>query len=124
MTTREFQKRQPLSILFAYFKPHRGLFALDLVCATIVALIDLAFPMVTRKSMYDLLPQQQYRAFFVVMGVMMAAFIVRALLYYVIAYWGHTFGIRVEADIRRDLFIHVQELGTSAFLTITARVSS
>lgn len=48
---------------FAYFKPHRGLFALDLVCATIVALIDLAFPMVTRKSMYDLLPQQQYRAF-------------------------------------------------------------
>ena len=101
MTTREFQKKQPLSILFAYFKPHRGLFALDLVCATIVALIDLAFPMVTRKSMYDLLPQQQYRAFFVVMGVMMAAFIVRALLYYVIAYWGHTFGIRVEAGAIR-----------------------
>ena len=115
MTTREFQKKQPLSILFAYFKPHRGLFALDLVCATIVTLIDLAFPMVTRKSMYDLLPQQQYRAFFVVMGVMMAAFIVRALLYYVIAYWGHTFGIRVEADIRRDLFIHVQELDVSFF---------
>ena len=69
MTTREFQKKQPLSILFAYFKPHRGLFALDLVCATIVALIDLSFPMVTRKSMYDLLPQQQYRAFFVIMGV-------------------------------------------------------
>ena len=115
MTTREFQKKQPLSILFAYFKPHRGLFALDLVCATIVALIDLAFPMVTRKSMYDLLPQQQYHAFFVVMGVMMAAFIVRALLYYVIAYWGHTFGIRVEADIRRDLFIHVQELDVSFF---------
>ena len=115
MTTHEFQKKQPLSILFAYFKPHRGLFALDLVCATIVALIDLAFPMVTRKSMYDLLPQQQYRAFFVVMGVMMAAFIVRALLYYVIAYWGHTFGIRVEADIRRDLFIHVQELDVSFF---------
>jgi ATP-binding cassette subfamily B protein len=115
MTTREFQKKQPLSILFAYFKPHRGLFALDLVCATIVALIDLAFPMVTRKSMYDLLPQQQYRAFFVVMGVVMAAFIVRALLYYVIAYWGHTFGIRVEADIRRDLFIHVQELDVSFF---------
>ena len=57
MTTREFQKKQPLSILFAYFKPHRGLFALDLVCATIVALIDLAFPMVTRKSMYDQLPR-------------------------------------------------------------------
>ena len=74
-----------------------------------------AFPLVTRKSMYDLLPNQQYRTFFIVMGVMMAAFIVRALLYYVISYWGHTFGILVEADIRRDLFTHVQELDVSFF---------
>ena len=111
MTTREFQQKKPLSILFTYFKPHRGLFILDLVCATVVALIDLAFPLVTRKSMYDLLPNQQYRTFFIAMGVMMAAFIVRALLYYVISYWGHTFGILVEADIRRDLYHHIQELG-------------
>ena len=115
MTTCDFQNKKPLAILLSYFKPHRGLFVLDLVCATIVALVDLAFPLVTRKSMYDLLPNQQYRAFFTVMAVMMAAFIVRALLYYVIAYWGHTFGIRVEADIRRDLFIHVQELDVSFF---------
>ena len=115
MTTRDFQNRSPLAILFAYFKPHRGLFILDLVCATIVALIDLAFPLVTRKSMYDLLPNQEYQTFFIVMAVMMAAFTVRALLYYVIAYWGHTFGILVEADIRRDLFTHVQELDISFF---------
>ena len=115
MTTRDFQNKKPLAILLSYFKPHRGLFVLDLVCATIVALVDLAFPLVTRKSMYDLLPNQQYRTFFTVMAVMMAAFIVRAFLYYVIAYWGHTFGIRVEADIRRDLFIHVQELDVSFF---------
>ena len=115
MTTRDFQNKKPLAILLSYFKPHRGLFVLDLACATIVALVDLAFPLVTRKSMYDLLPNQQYRAFFTVMAVMMAAFIVRAFLYYVIAYWGHTFGIRVEADIRRDLFIHVQELDVSFF---------
>ena len=115
MTTRDFQTRKPISILFSYFKPHRGLFILDLVCATIVALIDLAFPLVTRKSMYDLLPSQQYQTFFLVMAVMMTAFLVRALLYYVIAYWGHTFGILVEADIRRDLFTHVQELDVSFF---------
>ena len=115
MTTRDFQTRKPLSILLSYFKPHRGLFILDLVCATVVALIDLAFPLVTRRSMYDLLPNQQYRTFFLVMAAMMAAFLVRALLYYVIAYWGHTFGILVEADIRRDLFTHVQELDVSFF---------
>ena len=115
MTTRDFQTRKPLSILLSYFEPHRGLFILDLVCATIVALIDLAFPLVTRRSMYDLLPNQQYETFFLVMAAMMAAFLVRALLYYVIAYWGHTFGILVEADIRRDLFTHVQELDVSFF---------
>ena len=115
MTTRDFQTRKPLSILLSYFEPHRGLFILDLVCATIVALIDLAFPLVTRRSMYDLLPNQQYQTFFLVMAAMMAAFLVRALLYYVIAYWGHTFGILVEADIRRDLFTHVQELDVSFF---------
>ncbi len=115
MTTRDFQSKKPLAIFLSYFKPHRALFILDLVCATVVALIDLAFPLVTRKSMYDLLPQQQYRAFFIVMAVMLAAFALRAVLYYVIAYWGHTFGIRVEADIRRDLFTHVQELDISFF---------
>ena len=73
MTTRDFQTRKPISILFSYFKPHRGLFILDLVCATIVALIDLAFPLVTRRSMYDLLPNQQYQTFFLVMAAMMAA---------------------------------------------------
>ena len=115
MTTRDFQQKKPLAIFLSYFKPHRTLFVLDLLCATVVSLIDLAFPLVTRKSMYDLLPQQQYRAFFTVMAVMLAAFILRAVLYYVIAYWGHTFGIRVEADIRRDLFVHVQELDVSFF---------
>ena len=115
MTTRDFQNKKPLAILLSYFKPHRGLFVLDLACATIVALVDLAFPLVTRKSMYDLLPNQQYRTFFTVMAVMMAAFIVRAFLYYVIAYWGHTFGIRVEADIRAALFGHMQELGFEFF---------
>ena len=115
MTTRDFRTRKPLSILLSYFEPHRGLFILDLVCATVVALIDLAFPLVTRRSMYDLLPNQQYQTFFLVMAAMMAAFLVRALLYYVIAYWGHTFGILVEADIRRDLFTHVQELDVSFF---------
>ena len=115
MTKQDLQRKSPLAILLHYFKPHRTLFVLDLVCATVVSFIDLAFPLVTRKSMYELLPDRQYRTFFTVMAVMIAAFVVRALLYYVIAYWGHTFGIRVEADIRRDLFIHVQELDISFF---------
>lgn len=76
----------------------------------LISLIDLAFPYVSRWCMYELLPQSAYRAFFAVMTVVVIAFVLRALLHYVISYWGHTFGILVEADIRHDLFRHMQEL--------------
>ncbi len=110
MTTRDFQQKSAARIFFSYFIPHRKLFFADLFCALLISLIDLAFPYVSRWCMYELLPQSAYRAFFAVMTVVVIAFVLRALLHYVISYWGHTFGILVEADIRHDLFRHMQEL--------------
>ena len=115
MTKKDYQNRTPLRIFFSYFKPHKKLFALDMLCAFIIALIDLAFPLVSRAAMYEWLPDREYTLFFAVMAAVVAAFFLRALLFYVVAYWGHTFGIRVEADIRRDLFYHVQEMGYDFF---------
>ena len=115
MTTREFQQKTPLQIFLSYFKPHRKLFIMDLCCALIIALIDLAFPAVSRWCMYQLLPQSAYQTFFAVMAVVFTAFALRAVLTYIICYWGHTFGILVEADIRRDLFRHMQELSFDYF---------
>ncbi len=111
MNTKFYQEHGLLRIFLSYFKPHRRLFAMDMFCALLVAAVDLAFPLVSRTAMNELLPQAAYQTFFIVMGVMAAAYLVRAVLYYVICYWGHTFGIRVEADIRRDLFSHMQTLG-------------
>ncbi|WP_442873524.1 ABC transporter ATP-binding protein [Dysosmobacter sp.] len=88
---------------------------MDLCCALMISVIDLAFPAVSRWCMYELLPQSAYKTFFAVMAVVLAAFALRALLTYVICYWGHTFGILVEADIRRDLFRHMQELSFDYF---------
>ena len=110
MTTKDYRERSALRIFLSYFKPHRGLFFLDMVCALVIALIDLAFPYISRWCMYELLPQSAYRTFFAVMGAVGIAFAVRAVLTYIIGYYGHTFGILVEADIRRDLFEHMQEL--------------
>ncbi len=115
MTTREFQQKSALQIFLSYFRPHRRLFIMDLACALAISLIDLAFPYVSRWCMYELLPQSAYGAFFAVMAVVFAAFALRAVLTYVICYWGHTFGILVEADIRRDLFRHMQELSFGYF---------
>ena len=111
MTTKDYQTRSPLRIFLSYFKPHRRLFALDMTCAFLIALIDLAFPLVSRQAMYTWLPEKQFRVFFIVMAAVVAAYVLRSGLYFVVAYWGHTFGIRVEADIRRDLYHHMQELG-------------
>ena len=115
MTTREFQEKSALQIFLNYFKPHRKLFFLDLTCALLISLIDLAFPAVSRWCMYELLPQSAFRTFFSVMAVIFAAFTLRAGLTYIISYYGHTFGILVEADIRRDLFRHMQELSFRYF---------
>ena len=111
MNTEFYQKHSLLRIFLSYFKPHRRLFAMDMFCAMLVAVVDLAFPLVSRTAMNDLLPHEAYGAFFAVMGAMAVAYLIRAVLYYIICYWGHTFGIRVEADIRRDLFSHMQTLG-------------
>ncbi len=110
MTTKEFQRKRPLAIFLSYFKNHKGLFAVDMLCALTIAGIDLMFPLVTRSALYDMLPNQLYKTFFIVMGAVVVCYVLRSLLNYIVAYYGHTFGIRVEADIRRDLFRHMQEL--------------
>ena len=111
MTTRDFQTRSPMRIFLSYFRPHRGLFLLDMTCAFFISLVDLAFPLISRTAMYHWLPDKRYSVFFTVMAIVLIAFVIRSVLFFVVCYWGHTFGIRVEADIRRDLFAHMQELG-------------
>ena len=99
-----------LKTLLRYFRPHMKLFLLDLFCACMVAAVDLAFPIVSRKAMYELLPDEKYRVFFIVMGIVACSYLLRSVCYYIMTYWGHTFGIRVETDIRADLFRHLQTL--------------
>ncbi len=110
MTTEDFQKKSPLRIFLGYFKNHKRLFATDIGCAMGIALIDLAFPLVTRSALYDLLPNARYQLFFTVMAIVVCCYLLRAGLNYIVSYYGHTFGIRVEADIRADLFRHMQTL--------------
>lgn len=99
-----------LRTLLRYFRPHIKLFLLDMFCAVLAAAIDLAFPMVSRHVMYTLLPDRLFHAFFAVMAAVFVCYALRSVCFYVMTYWGHTFGIRVETDIRADLFSHLQEL--------------
>ena len=110
MTTKDYQRKSPLMIFLSYFKNHRKLFALDMGCAVVIAIIDLAFPLITRSALYDMLPNQLYRTFFTVMAIAIGSYVIRSLLQYLVTLYGHIFGVRVEADIRRDLFHHMQKM--------------
>ena len=115
MDTKEFQKRSLVSIFFSYFKPHKNLFILDMSCAFLIAVIDLSFPAITRYSLNELIPINAYKTFITIMVIMLIAYTLRAFFYYIITYYGHSFGVLVEADIRSDLFQHMQELSYGYF---------
>ena len=108
-------KAPPLKIFARYIGRHRALFFLDMGCSVCVALVDLIFPYVSRLSMYRLLPENRYATFFAVMGLMAAAYVLKSALYYVIVVFGHRMGVRVEADMRRDIFEHMQSLSFSFY---------
>ncbi len=104
-----------LKVFLEYFKPHMGLFVLDLTCALIASAVDLIFPLVARHAMYHMLPDKAFAAFFHVMVIVGIAFLLKAIMHYIITYWGHMFGVRVEADLRDDLFSHMQSLDFNFF---------
>lgn len=110
MVTRDFHKQSLMGIFLSYFRPHMKLFLLDMVCALTISLIDLSFPAVSRVCLNELIPESRYRAFFTVVIVLLIAYVLRSIMQYIVCYWGHTFGVLVEADIRRDLFTHLQTL--------------
>jgi predicted DNA-binding WGR domain protein len=84
MTTKEYQERSALRIFLSYFKPHKKLFLLDMLCALTISVIDLAFPYVSRWCMNELLPHSVFRTFWTVMAVMLVAYAIRSVLMYII----------------------------------------
>ncbi len=111
----EQKQKGVVKAFISYYRPHLGLFVLDMVCALLIAGIDLSFPLVTRYAMSSLLPANAYTTFFLVIGALVLAYVLRAVFDYIVAYWGHTLGVRMEADMRRDLFTHMQTLSFRFF---------
>ena len=105
-----------------YYKPHIGLFLLDIGCATLVAAVDVAFPLLTNYLLKKLFPEIEQTGahnlivlFAILIAAIFTAYILRAVMLYIVNYWGHLFGVRVEADMRRDIFSHIQTLPFSFY---------
>ena len=115
MTEKKFAGRSKLGVMFSYIKPHKRDFIIDMTLSLIIAVIDLVFPYVSRWAMMTLLPENIFGTFFAVMIIMFAAYILKAVFNYLVTVIGHGMGIKVEADMRTDVFNHMQRLSFDYF---------
>ena len=104
-----------LKAFIGYYRSVWKLFALDMACALAIALVDLAFPMATRHSLNTYLPNQMYRAFFLIVLAMAAGYALRTAMSYIVTFFGHNMGVLIEAQMRRDIFAQLQRLPFSFY---------
>ncbi|MCQ2597716.1 MAG: ABC transporter ATP-binding protein/permease [Treponema sp.] len=107
--------KSSLKIFLAYYKPHLKLFVGDMICATILALIDISFPMLTRWAINTLIPEGNFKVFVILVAALLAGFFLRKLCNWFITYWGHQFGNYVEAEMRMDVFRKLESMNFSYF---------
>ena len=104
-----------LKRLAKYYKPHKKLFIIDFSSAFIMSIMDLFFPMVASYAINTLLPESRIGEFFRLLVILLVLYMIRFLTNYLVHYVGHVMGTRIEHDMRRDLFNHIQTLSFNYF---------
>ena len=99
----------------SYYGPHKKLFILDMVCAFLVASLDLVFPMVTRNILNEALPQNNIRRVLMFTALLVILYLFKLVFNYIIEYWGHVMGVRMQYEMRKDIFSHLQTLSFKYF---------
>lgn len=95
---------------FSYYRPHRGLFALDFSCAVLSGVLELAFPVMAGLFVDRLLPGHDWRKIMLAVVALLAVYLLNSLLMIIVTYWGHMLGISIETEMRRRSFDHLQKL--------------
>ena len=104
-----------LKRFIAYYKPHKIMFALDMLASLLVSVIAIVYPVVTRQMLNDLIPNRKYRLIIVFGLVLLGLYFVRMLLNFFIQYQGHMVGVHMQAQMRRDMFNHLEKLPYSFY---------
>ncbi|MGM0501790.1 MAG: ABC transporter ATP-binding protein [Bacillota bacterium] len=99
-----------LKKFISYYKNHWKLFLVDIISAFIMTGLDLVFPMVVRNMIDSYFPNRNFAMIAQVLIILFALYVIRLVLQYIVHYWGHVVGIRMETDMRNDLFTHLQKL--------------
>ena len=104
-----------LKRFIAYYKPHKLIFTLDMLASLLVALVGIVYPVITREMLNDLIPNRKYQLI-IFFGIgLLLLYIVRMLLNFFIQYYGHVMGVRMQAEMRSDMFRHLEKLPYSYY---------
>lgn len=99
-----------LKRFFSYYKPYKGLFALDMAAATISSILAIFFPALTRELLKTWIPDKNWSMMIYCFAIMLCVYLIQTILNFIRVKWGHYLGVYVENDMRRDCFNHLQTL--------------
>ncbi len=98
-----------------YYKPHKKLFMVDMFCSFLIALTDLFYPLITKNIINDYVPNRNLRLVLTWAAVILILYLAKMGLNYFVSYWGHVVGVRLQGDMRKDMFKHLQKLPFSFY---------
>ncbi len=101
--------------LAAYFRPYKGLLALDLCCALLLAAFDLFYPAITGDIIDIYIPRQMFRELVFWLAALLVLYLFKAVCKYIVTYYGHAMGVKIQTDMRREVFGKLQELPFAYF---------
>lgn len=103
-------KKHLLKRFLYYYRPHRKIFYADMAASLLLSLIGIVYPIITRKMLNDFIPNRNYRLV-VLFGIMLlGAYFIKMLLNYFVQYYGHVMGVRMQAQMRSDMFNKLETL--------------
>lgn len=104
-----------LKRFLSYYKPHKLIFTLDMLASLLMALVGIVYPIMTRTMLNDLFPNREYKLIVLFGFGLLGIYLVRMLLNFFIQYYGHVMGVRMQAQMRSDMFAHLEKLPYSFY---------
>ena len=98
-----------------YYRPHKKLFIIDMICAFVISVFNLVYPYITKEIINNYVPNKLLDMLLTCSCILLAIYAVKAALNFILQYWGHLVGVRIQADMRRELFAHLQKLPFAYF---------
>ena len=104
-----------LKRFLSYYRPYKGLFFLDMGVAVFASALAILFPSLTRQLLRVEIPSQNLRNMIIIFALMLLIYILQAICQYIRVTWGHILGVKMETDMRSELFAHLQKLSFGYF---------